>query len=130
MRILGISARHSHILFGSLGSKPKQDIAASLTLELEQTDKKKLLDEMRKIPGIASRNHIFHSLFSSNDENSNAVFDKREISNGLAAKRKELSDCQMKDVFDELSNALIQLQELLNISDGDLQAYADSIHSK
>ncbi|MFV2002866.1 MAG: hypothetical protein ACC619_07770, partial [Paracoccaceae bacterium] len=82
-KILRLSFRNTHIVFGSLSFKAKQEITISLVKESDMANKDEIVQSIRRVSQLASRNHIFHSLLFSNVGGTKADFVKRETGNGL-----------------------------------------------
>lgn len=127
LKELGITPRQVHILLGSLSFSSKQEVAISLLKEGDNPHKTELISALKRIPQIARRNHITHSLITTNSDFSRFTFTKREIANGL--KQKELSfDIQgMRGHFHDLNDAVTELVQLCSYSHAEMQAYVDSV---
>lgn len=129
MRMLGISPKHNHIIFASLGAKTKHEIAVSLTLDQKPPNHEEIITALRKVLNIASRNHVFHSVVSCNADWTYVEFDKREISNGLKVRGREMNAITLRDRINDLTDAAIAFQETAGISNSDIDDYAKILKS-
>lgn len=126
-RELGLSERKNHIVFSSLSFSAKLEIAISLLMDSEDPKREKILSAMRKIPQIARRNHITHSIFAINKDLSLITFTKREIVNGLKSKVLKFDNDEMRAHFTALNEACGEFETLLGFSGEDRRAYTDAM---
>lgn len=126
-RLLNLSDRKGHIVFGSLGVQAKTGIAISLLLESGDSDASDIIKSIKTIGQLASRNHIFHSLMFVNRDWSQVTFVKREAANGLSAKEKKLENEELAAYVHRLADEVVKLQKLASVSNADIQVYADAV---
>ncbi len=124
MRLLGISPKHNHIIFASLGAKAKHEIAISLTLDIKPENHDEIIKALRKVLNIAARNHVFHSIIGCNNDWTYVEFDKRDISNGLKVKGRDMDAEKLRDRINDLTDAAIAFQEIAGITNRDIDDYA------
>ena len=125
-RELGISNRQSHIVFGSLSFTAKMEIALSLLKDSDRPQKDNMIAAIRQVPKVARRNHITHSLITTNPDFSRFVFHKRNIAKGLSTKTLDLNTAAMNRHFDKLNAAANEVERLAGFTADDRKAYVDS----
>lgn len=125
-RELGITDKQAHIVFSSLGFSAKRDIAVSLMRESSNGKKDEIIAAIHRVPEIARRNHITHSLILTSNDFSRFDFVKREIANGLKAKTLSFSVKAMKRHFDDLADAASHLEALSGFTDAERTEYGRS----
>jgi hypothetical protein len=124
-RELGITDKQTHIVFSSLTFSAKRDIAVSLMRDSDDTNRDAIIAAIHRVPEIAKRNHLTHSLIMTNDNFTKFNFVKREISNGLKAKKLNFNLAEMKTHYDELADAAIALDVLCGFTEAERTAYGN-----
>lgn len=125
---LGIDNDRAHIVFCSLNASAKQEIAINLISLSDRANKDEVVTAIRRIPNIAKRNHITHSMLASNNNMTRFTFNKREISSGnLVVRPFTLSHEEMGEHFNALNDALAELQGLAGYDEAEMQSYFDAL---
>jgi len=124
-RELGLTDKQTHIVFSSLTFSAKRDIAVSLMRDSSDANKDAIIAAIHRVPEIARRNHLTHSLIMTNDDFSKCNFIKREISNGFKAKMLTFNLAEMKAHYDEMADAAIALDALCGFTDAERTAYGN-----
>lgn len=125
---LVIDDHRAHITLSSLSAAAKQEIAINLVSISTRANRDEIIKCIRRIPNIARRNHITHSLLAANAAMTEFTFFKREIASGsLVARKLVFSGVEMQDHFKTLNDALVDLQHLIGLTDADLESYCEAI---
>ena len=120
---LGVTDKMAEITTSSLGFMSKSSILTSL-LKLHDAKHESAIALLNNIVGEAKRNAIVHGRIFMNPEGS-ITFVKSNVSNSYRAKKITFSSVELNNHAAKLSSNTMQLQQLLNIDESELVAFAD-----
>lgn len=128
-KVLNISIKHNCIVFGSMAFGAKKEITISLIKENNLKNKNDIINTINEITKLASRNHLFHSMIYMNEPYSTVRFLKRDLKSGLKMAHKKFTNDSLMQHVRKLSDEIMRLQNLCNISEDGIRLYSDTIKS-
>lgn len=118
MKLLNLTPMQAAIVGPNLGFKAKLSILQSL-LSLDEAKNKAALAALAKVSNLAGRNAIMHGHVDVGD---NWIeFVKIEVGPKISAKQRRFQDDEFHDHLIALDAAMTEAQQLLGLSDADLE---------